>query len=62
MFQEAVRERLNKYQLEKGVRWGFIAQKIGIPHYVLSFYKDGKKNLWDSSLAKLDEYLRQQGY
>lgn len=53
--QEEVREKLIKRaEREKQT---YIAKQIGIPRQVLSAFKSGKKELWDSSLIALNDYL-----
>lgn len=53
--QEEVREKLIKRaEREKQI---YIAKQIGIPRQVLSAFKSGKKELWNSTLIALNEYL-----
>lgn len=35
----------------------YIAQQVHIPKQILSNFKTGKRNLWDESLIKLNDYL-----
>ena len=60
--QDDIRTRLIEYQKTKGVKWIFISNKIGIPHYVLSYFKNGKQNLWDTTLFKLDNFLKNENF
>lgn len=53
--QQEVREKLIKrVEREKQT---YIAKQIGIPKQVLSAFKLGKKDLWDSTLNALNDYL-----
>lgn len=49
--------RLKLIELVKREKQAYIADYIGIPTQVLSAFKLGKKQLWESSLAKLEDYL-----
>lgn len=53
--QESVREKL----LDKtnAMRQQNIAKSTGIPKEMISRFKNGKRDLWDSSLQALNEYL-----
>ena len=63
MNQDVIRKRLIEYQQQKGVKWYHIATSINLPHYVLSQWKNGKrKELWESSLTKLDAFLTTEGF
>lgn len=63
MSQEDVRERLIKYVLEKGVRIGHISKKINTPDYVITKFKNYKKDkLWQDSLERLDFFLKSENY
>ena len=53
--QEYVREKLIR-KLEEG-KQQYIAKQINLPYQTLSLFKTGKKQLWDSTLAELNEYL-----
>ena len=53
--QEEVRQKLIKRtEREKQT---YIAKQIGVPRQVLSAFKVGKKELWDSTLIALNTYL-----
>ena len=53
--QEEVREKLIKRaEREKQT---YIAKQIGVPKQLISDFKLGKKQLWESTLLALDEYL-----
>lgn len=53
--QEEVRQKLIKRtEREKQT---YIARQIGVPKQVLSAFKMGKKELWESSLMALNTYL-----
>ena len=53
--QDEVREKLIKrVEREKQT---YIAKQIGMPRQVLSSFKAGKKDLWESHLLALNDYL-----
>lgn len=53
--QEEVREKLIKRaEREKQT---YIAKQIGVPKQLISAFKVGKKELWESTLLALNEYL-----
>lgn len=53
--QDEVREKLIKtVEREKQ---SYIARQINVPKQVLSAFKLGKKQLWESSLEALNNYL-----
>lgn len=53
--QDEVREKLKKrVEREKQT---YIAKQLNIPKQLLSDFKLGKKNLWQSTLIALNEYL-----
>lgn len=53
--QDNVREKL----LEKtnAMRQQNIAKTIGVPREIISKFMNGKRDLWDSSLKALNDYL-----
>lgn len=53
--QEYVREKLIR-KLNEG-KQQYIAKQINLPYQALSLFKTGKKQLWDSTLLELNEYL-----
>lgn len=53
--QEEVRQKLIQ-KLEEGQQQ-YIAKQVGIPKQILSNFKTGKRELWDSSLEALNNYL-----
>lgn len=53
--QEEVRAKLIK-KLEEG-KQKYIAKQIGIPYQLMSNFKTGKRDLWDSTLNALNDYL-----
>lgn len=53
--QNEVREKLVR-RMQEGQQQ-YIAKQIGIPKQVLSNFKTGKRELWESSLLALNEYL-----
>lgn len=53
--QEEVRQKLIKrVEREKQT---YIAKQIGVPKQLISEFKLGKKQLWESTLLALNEYL-----
>ena len=53
--QEEVREKLIKRaEREKQT---YIAKQIGVPKQLISDFKLGKKQLWESTLLALNDYL-----
>ena len=53
--QEFVREKFRKYYQRQTQRE--IADNIGVPRQLLSAFKTGKKELWQTSLHDLNDYL-----
>lgn len=53
--QESVREKL----IEKcrGLKINYIAEQVGIPREIISAFKNNRRELWESSLVKLDAFL-----
>lgn len=53
--QESVREKL----IEKcrGLKINYIAEQVGIPREIISAFKNNRRELWKSSLIKLDLFL-----
>lgn len=62
MTQESVRQRLIKYIEDKGTSLAFIGRKINLSKYVMSNFKIAKRDLWQESLEKLDQYLKNENY
>jgi len=50
--QESVREKL----IEKcrGLKINYIAEQTGIPREIISAFKNGRRELWESSLVKCE--------
>ena len=55
--QESVRENLREKC--KGLKVKYIAEKTEIPKQVISDFKNQKRDLWEESLVKLNDYLNQ---
>ena len=53
--QNSVREKLIRKMIEGQQQ--YIAKQVGIPKQILSNFKTGKRELWESSLIKLNDYL-----
>ncbi len=53
--QEKVREKL--LQKTNAMRQQNIANSIGVPREIISKFMNGKRELWDSSLQALNDYL-----
>ena len=62
MTQESVRNRLIKYTEDKGVKLVHISKKIGVPDYLMAKFKTGKRELWEETLVKLDQFLKDENY
>lgn len=55
IIQDSVREKLIRRMIEGQQQ--YIAKQVGIPKQILSNFKTGKRELWESSLIKLNDYL-----
>lgn len=53
--QESVRKKL--IEKTRAVRQRNIAEQTGIPREIISKFMNGKRELWESSLNALNEYL-----
>ena len=53
-----VRNRLNQYILERGVKCNFIASKCNICTARLSRFINNKKNINDDMVRRLNEFLK----
>ena len=53
--QEKVREKL--LQKTNALRQQNIAESIGVPREIISKFMNGKRDLWESSLQALNDYL-----
>ncbi|MCI8826831.1 MAG: hypothetical protein HFH63_13310 [Lachnospiraceae bacterium] len=53
--QDSVREKLIRRMIEGQQQ--YIAKQVGVPKQILSNFKIGKRELWESSLIKLNDYL-----
>jgi len=62
MDQNNLRLRLIDFLKEKGVKLNHIADKTDTPNYILSSFKNGKRNLYDSSLQMLEDFLAGEGF
>ena len=53
--QDSVREKL----IEKcrGLKINYIAEQTGIPREIISAFKNKRRELWEESLIKLNDYL-----
>ena len=51
-----------KYTEDKGVKLKHISNKIGVPDYLMAKFKTAKRELWDETLNKLDQFLQNEGY
>ena len=56
--QEEVREKLKERVLRE--KQSYIAKQIGVPQQLISDFKLGKKDLWESTLTALNEYLERK--
>ena len=41
----------------KGLKVKFIAEQVGIPRNIISKFKNSRRELWEESLIKLNDYL-----
>ena len=53
--QDEVRQKLIQKMQERQQQ--YIAKQIGIPKQILSNFKTGKRELWQSSLQALNDYV-----
>ena len=53
--QDEVRQKLIR-KMQEGQQQ-YIAKQIGVPKQILSNFKTGKRELWESSLKTLNDYL-----
>jgi len=53
--QDEVRQKLI-IKMQEGQQQ-YIAKQIGVPKQILSNFKTGKRELWESSLQALNDYL-----
>ena len=53
--QDEVHQKLIR-KMQEGQQQ-YIAKQIGVPKQILSNFKTGKRELWDSSLQALNDYL-----
>ena len=53
--QDEVRQKKKK-KMQEGQQQ-YIAKQIGVPKQILSNFKTGKRELWESSLQALNDYL-----
>lgn len=53
--QENVREKLVRKTL--AMKRSSISEQTGIPEEMISRFKSGKRDLWEESLTKLNQYL-----
>ncbi len=60
--QNELREKLVKYQKDKGVKWIFLADILEISKVTMSDFKNGRINLHDGTCNKLEEFLSGEGY
>ena len=62
MNNEEVRLRLIKCLIETGVKQLFIADKCGLTAPTFTRFKQGKQDLYNENLEKLDTFLTKLGY
>lgn len=53
--QQEVRDKLIKRV--KREKQTYIAKRLGVPRQLISAFKLGKKDLWESTLLELNDYL-----
>lgn len=52
-----VREQLEKYAVEKGIKYKFIAAQIGVSESMLCHFRKGRKELGQTKLNMLYDWL-----
>ena len=57
MHPDTVRNLLEQYVNDNGVKYNFIAQKIGISKSMLSYWRKGQKELGKEKLYALYKYV-----
>ena len=53
--QDSVREKLSEKC--RGLKINYIAEKTEIPREIISAFKNKRRELWEESLIKLNDYL-----
>ena len=60
--QAELKQRLLNFINEKGTKFCYVAAQIDVPHSVLSHFRYGRRNLWDTTAEKLDLFLKSENY
>ena len=55
---DLVRDNLEVYVKEKGVKYKYIAEQIGISESMLCHWRKGRKELGEIKLQALNKYIR----
>jgi len=58
--QDSVREKL--IEKCKGIKLKFVAEQTGIPKEIISAFKNKRRELWEESLIKLNDFLDRIGF
>lgn len=53
-----LREQLQEYVQEKGIKYKYIAKQINISESMLSHWRAGRKNLSESNLKQLEQIIK----
>lgn len=56
--QVETRNKLNEYIELKGVKAKFIADNCGMLPTLLSNFRKGRRDLWEETLVKLENFLK----
>ena len=59
---DEVRRRMIEYIQDSGTKYYFFAHQCNVPYYIISAWKNKRKELWKKSLDSIDTYLKKQGY
>jgi len=60
--QDELRDRMVQYCRDNGVKYYKFAHDVNVPYYIISKWKNGRKELWLSSLLDVDNFLKGKGY
>lgn len=55
--QQEIRQMLNTYIAETGVKAKFIADKLGVHESVISVFRKGKRDLYPETLNAIENFL-----
>ena len=56
--QQTIRDKLNLFITQRGVKATWVCQQCGgLDTSLISRYRTGKRDLWEDTLNKLEEFL-----